>query len=281
MRVRFTATLCLSIALLSWRGGAQTARPLVLGLDHIPVVVADLEKSEADFRAMGFLLKQGRVHADGIRNAHVKFPDGTEIELITAPAAVDALTAEYRAKLKDGEGPVYFGLYAPDRTALAAKLDAAGIPFQSDGGLLGFSPESPLHPFFFGNRNKSPTDKPEHFAHPNSAERLSAAWVIGNREQRALLQSLGIALAPIRPCAPISKIESSVAMLPEGNVYLVPSASANVVVARIEVRSLRTLLAVLKRNNVPVAKGITCDRGAIWISPATAHGIWLEFVARR
>jgi len=47
------------------------------------------------------------------------------------------------------------------------------------------------------------------------------------------------------------------------------------------VEVLRTLLAVLKRNNVPVAKGITCDEGAVWISPATAHGIWLEFVARR
>jgi len=78
---------------------AQTPRPLVVGIDHIPVVVADLERAQADFRAMGFAIKPGRPHADGIRNAHVKFRDGTEIELITAPAAVDSLTAEYRCKI--------------------------------------------------------------------------------------------------------------------------------------------------------------------------------------
>jgi hypothetical protein len=278
---RLIATLCTSIAMLSPRLGAQAPAPLVLGVDHIPLVVADLEKAEADFHAMGFSLKPGRMHADGIRNAHVKFPDGTEIELITAPAVVDSLTAEYQAKLKDGDGPVYFGLYAPDRAALAARLDAAGIPFQNDEGLLGFPSESLLHPLFFGNRNKSPTDKPEYFAHANSATRLSALWVGDNQELRALLQKLGAGFASMRPCAPICSSKSSIAIFPEGNVYFVPSASATVVVARVEVRSLRTLRAVLRRNNVPVAKGIKCDPDAVWISPATAHGIWLEFVARR
>jgi hypothetical protein len=278
--VRLTAaTLCASIALLSpWRAGAQTPTPLVVGLDHIPVVVADLERAQADFRAMGFSIEPGRMHTDGIRNAHVKFRDGTEIELITAPVAVDALTTEYRAKLKDGDGPVYFGLYAPDRAALAAKLGTFGIPVQNDQGILDFSSESPLHPLFWGDRNKSPTDKPEHFAHANSADRVSAFWVSDNQELRALLQDLGIALRPMRPCAPISALESKIAVLPEGDLHLIPSASASVIAARVEVRDLRTLRDILKRNNVPIANGIKCDRGAIWISPTTAHGIWLEFV---
>src|SRR5689334_22739161 len=115
-----------------WTGTGQAEsqsqpQPLLVGMDHIPVVVRDLEQAEADFQALGFAIKPGRVHADGIRNAHVKFPDGTEIELITAPAATDALTAEYRARLKTGEGPVYFGLYAPDPTVLSARLAASGF----------------------------------------------------------------------------------------------------------------------------------------------------------
>src|SRR5690242_14629103 len=98
---------------------ARAQAPLVSGLDHIPVVVTDLDQAQADYRAMGFAIKPGRFHADGIRNAHVKFPDGTEIELITATHATDELTSEYLAKMKTGEGPVYFGLYAPDRDAVA------------------------------------------------------------------------------------------------------------------------------------------------------------------
>ena len=68
------------------------SEPVVRGLDHIPLAVNDLEASRADFEALGFVLKPGRRHENGLRNLHAKFPDGTEIELITVGAATDALT---------------------------------------------------------------------------------------------------------------------------------------------------------------------------------------------
>lgn len=277
-----TTAVLLIVLLSQVQTTAQIPAPLVVGIDHIPVVVANLEKAEADFRRLGFSIKPGRPHVDGIRNAHVKFPDGTEIELITAPAAVDALTTEYRAKMKTGDGPVYFGLYAPDRIALVAKLRASGFPVQGDdNSILTFSSGSPLHPLFFGGRNKSPTDKPEYFAHANSAVRLSALWVRDDQELRKLFRGLGMPVRPMRQCTPITASESSAVALPEGKVYLVPSATANVVAARVEVRSLAALESVLKRNRVPITRGIKCDPDAIWISPKIAHGIWLEFVGPR
>jgi hypothetical protein len=269
----------LLIAMLSLIAAkAQTSRPLIFGVDHIPLVVSDLDGAEADFRAMGFSIKPGRPHADGIRNAHVKFPDGTEIELITAPRSADILTAEYRAKLKSGEGPVYFGLYTPNIPALGARLHALQVGAEADEGLLGFPPESRLHPLFFGGRNKSPTDLPEHFAHSNSAMRFSAVWVRDSQEMRTLLQNLGVSLAPARHCEVVGASEEVVAALPDGNVYFVPSAAANVVAARVQVRSLVTLKAILNRNSIPAKRDRGCDPSALWVSPAHAHGIWLEFV---
>jgi hypothetical protein len=121
-----------AVSLLSIQGAASVleaqasrAHPVVSGVDHIPVVVTDLDKAQADFRAMGFVIKAGRFHADGIRNAHVKFRDGTEIELITASKAVDALTSEYVAKMKTSEGPVYFGLFARFRRSFGSIQFAA------------------------------------------------------------------------------------------------------------------------------------------------------------
>jgi hypothetical protein len=67
------------------------------GLDHIPIAVADLERAAERYRALGFALKPGRPHENGIRNEHAKFTDGTELELITAPAARDELTSTYRS----------------------------------------------------------------------------------------------------------------------------------------------------------------------------------------
>ena len=128
----------LPIALVFLAGSTHEQTPLVLGVDHTPIVVADLEKAQADFRAMGFAIKAGRFHADGIRNAHVKFQDGTELELITAPRPTDSLTMEYYAKEQRGDGPVYFGLWASNYSSMVARILALGVPVEQDGDLLTF-----------------------------------------------------------------------------------------------------------------------------------------------
>ncbi len=108
--------------------------PVLIGLDHIPLVVADLDQAKRDFEELGFSIKSGRFHADGIKKVHLKFPDGTELELITAAKGVDELTREYRRKLASSEGPVYFGLYAPDQPKLFQYIHTLGFPLQQDGG---------------------------------------------------------------------------------------------------------------------------------------------------
>ena len=72
-------------------------------LDHVPLVVQDLDAAVTDYRALGFAIKPGRPHANGLRNAHVKFRNGAGIELITAPAARDTLSAHYTALLAQGD----------------------------------------------------------------------------------------------------------------------------------------------------------------------------------
>lgn len=278
------ASLCfelLAIFLLAIIPSAQAQEPLVRGIDHIPVVVTDLEKAQADYRAMGFAIKPGRFHADGIGNAHVKFPDGTEIELITAPTAVDELTSEYRAKMERGEGPIYFGLYAPASEAVREKFQALRVDAQDNDGVFSFPATSPLHPLFLGNRNKAPTDKPEHFAHPNGAVRLSALWVSDSPELRGLLKGLGVPFTPIGPCGVIGVAKGIRAALPEGDLYLVPSDGATVVAARVEVRRIEDLEAALKANGVAMKKDTACDGASVWVPPSRAHGIWIEFARPR
>ncbi|KAA6464835.1 VOC family protein [Acidobacteria bacterium AB60] len=278
----------LRVALTQWGGVSalllalvpfpvQAPEPLVRGLDHIPVVVRDLDRAEADFRALGFVLKPGRLHGDGIRNGHVKFPDGTEIELITATTANDELASEYLARMKSGEGPVYFGLYAPDREAVAKRLTEAGTPAQDESGSFTFPATSALHPLFLGQRNKTSTDKPEYFAHRNGATRLSALWVRDSPELRQALTALGVALTPTGSCGPPGVAAEIRASLPEGDLYLVRPGSASVIAARVEVRGLSALKAVLDEAKVQTKIDKRCGREAVWVAPAVAHGIWLGF----
>ena len=144
--------------------GLATRPPAVTGLDHIPIAVRDLDGAAADYRALGFSLKPGRPHENGITNQHVKFPDGTELELITAPEARDALTTTYRRHLAAGDGPAFLALFAPGVATASLGLDV-----------------DPLRYIFMFGRNQSPTDRPEHFAHANTAESLIGAWLAAGR----------------------------------------------------------------------------------------------------
>ena len=53
-------------------------------LDHLVILVRDLELASADYRCLGFVVTPGGEHADGLtRNALVPFEDGTYLELVS------------------------------------------------------------------------------------------------------------------------------------------------------------------------------------------------------
>jgi catechol 2,3-dioxygenase-like lactoylglutathione lyase family enzyme len=114
----------------------------VAGLDHLPIAVRDLEKAAADYRALGFTLKPGRHHDNGMQNLHAKFSDATELELITAPEARDELSKFYVEHLRMGEGPGSFGLFAPSPDALAAQLKPRWRDLPKAKSLFSLSPGS-------------------------------------------------------------------------------------------------------------------------------------------
>ena len=266
---------CAGIVVLLFAAAACAQQPLLQGINHTPIVVRDLEKAQADFRAMGFTIKPGRLHPDGILNAHVKFGDGSELELITAPKGVDSLTSEYRNKLETGDGPVYYGFDAPDPASLLRKLHAAGMRLKDDGGLLTFPIGHPLHAIFFGVRAPAPTDRPEHFIHANTALRLSGFWVRDRPELRALLRDLTVPLVDTLSCGPLGG-RVTLAKLPEGDVYLVSRLErADELAARIDVQNIVTAETALRKGGFKPEK-YECDRSSIWLPPSVAHGIWLQ-----
>jgi glyoxalase-like protein len=242
------------VAAFGLPGGAQPAT----GLDHIPIAVNDLDRASSDYRALGFALKPGRPHDNGITNQHVKFPDGTELELITAPAARDPLTATYRRHLAAGDGPAFLALFAPG-------VDAASLGLNAD----------PLQYIFMSGRNQSPTDRPEHFAHPNTAESLIGVWLAGDdlSGERRLLEKIGARIKADEVRVP-EPIRAQVAHLAEGDVVLLP-ASRQLVPGR------RIVGATMRVRDLATARRVLGGRGraigsSIFLPPELTHGLWLE-----
>lgn len=257
----------------------QSDQPAIAGLDHVPIAVGDLDAAAARYRALGFSLKPGRPHANGIRNQHVKFPDGTELELITAPSAQDALTTAYRDHLAHGDGPAFLAFYAPDRSALMRTFDAAGIHYRNQGPYVDLPPGGPLSYIFFGGRNQSPTDRPEHFAHANGASSLIAVWIAGDdlSGERRVLEAGGAQLGARQVHVP-EPVEARVARLGEGEVLLLPRsrqlvAMRRIVGATLLVRSLAVARRALRSFR---DSGVVVQGTSVFVPPAVAHGLWLE-----
>lgn len=235
------------------------AQAQLVRLDHLPTAVRDLEAAVADYRALGFTIKPGRAHADGLRNAHVKFPNGAGLELITPTGNADALSARYAAFLREGEGPAYLTLHADDDARAAAALQAAAIPHRLDGSGLQLT-DPRLDWVFFAADNRSPTDRPEHFAHANGAFATREVWVALDDAAplERLLSALGAQPHEERRSAPF-EVQARVFELADGGrVVIVPGPHRLV--------AGHPLIAVVMATRTGPAR---------WLPPGQAHGLWL------
>jgi hypothetical protein len=278
--------LCAAIAVtgLGHRDAQLASTPqtaIVRGVDHVPVAVSDLEAAARTWRDLGFVLKPGRPHANGISNLHAKFPDGTEIELITAPKAVDVLTRVYRRHLEQGDGPAFLALFTPPPSRIRAALADAGFALDPPGGLVSMSDDGPLPWLFFGARNGSPTDRPEHFAHANTAMSLVAVWIASadHSPLRRLLEVTGARFERARVHVP-EPADAIVARLAEGAVVMLPAehqivAGRPIVGLTIRVRDRAAALRVIGGRRHHTAASSSSD--SVFVAPGSAHGAWLEF----
>ncbi len=106
-----------------------------LTLDHLVVLVRDLELAIADYGALGFTVQRGGTHADGAtHNALVGFADGGYLELIAflKPAPQHRWA---KADLSGREGFVDFALLPDSVGAVVEAARARGLAY--DGPLPG------------------------------------------------------------------------------------------------------------------------------------------------
>jgi hypothetical protein len=280
--------IALAVGLLAVSALVVAPEPAVVGLDHIPIAVRDLARAADDYRALGFALKPGRPHDNGIQNQHVKFADGTELELITAPAARDALTTTYRRHMEQGDGPAFLSLFAPRMPYAAERLAAAKLPHTLNGGSIDFPRDGGLGYLFLSGRNTSPTDLPEHFAHANTAQSFVRVWLAADdlSRERRLLEAVGATFAGADVHVPAAA-HATVARLNEGDVVLLPGSrqlvtGRRIVGATLRVGRVETARDLLSRGQPSPLPIVTSPDGrSVFLPPSRAHGLWLEFVEPR
>ncbi|MGL4963362.1 MAG: VOC family protein [Inquilinus sp.] len=109
-----------------------------LSLDHVVIAVRDLERTVADYQALGFTVVPGGEHTHGAsHNALIVFADGAYIELI-AFRRPNPEFRWWRVLSEAGDGLVDFALLPGDIAADVAAAKARGLELEgpTDGGRL-------------------------------------------------------------------------------------------------------------------------------------------------
>lgn len=295
----FAALLVLLAFLAPGLGSAEDVAP-PLGLDHVPVVVHDLKAAKATYDNLGFRLKPGRLHKNTLENVHVKFPDGTALELLSVARRADAQASMYFDLLDAGGEQAAFLAFDVGRVAgLGTRLKPLGHktierlarPVET----LTFVDQDPLRYLFFVDVRKPSPDLPEHFDHPNGALRLEAVWLAAEDldAELELLSFLGgdepVVLALPGLDVAGQEIEGRVLHLDRGSVYLLPpepfgDMPSRIVGVTIAVADLEKAREAM-RDGMGEVEGVVEKRSAtrrsFLVPPAAAHGLWIEFLEIR
>ena len=194
LRLAFAVILFAPVAVAAAQERCRSPEALVR-LDHAIVVVRDLDSAAARFAKLGFVFKQGRLHPDSLLNRHIKFRDGTEVELMTvAGTPTSRMSREYRRLLDAGEGGVYAALWTDDIEKVekvAAGLGGTRITRAGAWTFLGLPGIPDAGAVWIGGGGLPANDPDSVLAHANGADGLVAAWVEAGPTLDTLLARLG------------------------------------------------------------------------------------------
>ncbi|HET6520550.1 MAG TPA: VOC family protein [Geminicoccaceae bacterium] len=170
----------------------------ITGIDHVVILVRDLDAARSTFQRLGFQTSPRGVHSDHIgTHNHTIMLEDDYFEVLAVRTPTD-LNARWREALERREGVHIIALRTPDAAAAAAELRARGVPAGEPvrfsrpvdtpagppveaGFVVAFIPaEATPAANMFACQHLTPelVWLPELREHPNTAERLESVTVV-------------------------------------------------------------------------------------------------------
>ena len=213
----------LTLSLVALYSTILSAHSQSIHIDHVITVVADLDSAITRFKDLGFTVKQGRLHDNGLLNAHIKFKNITSFEIMSIKGEpMDELAREYADLLNSGEGAVFLAITGFSMNEITSKLLELGLRYNKIPGkswdYITFPGNSSLAHIFFIEYHFKTIDKEDVVRHSNSTKGIEAIWIEGDQIVKQLLEGLGLKTGSIQ-----SDIKLGV-----GQVY--PTNTGNIIV---------------------------------------------------
>ena len=260
----------------------------ILGIDHLVVLVKDLDKSRDAFAHLGFRMTPRGTHSPHMGTGNYLFileRDYVELLGVVQPTENNA---EWRAKLeRNGEGLTGMALATHDPVGAHSALMARGLqpmpplefsrPVEVPGGtreaafsVIRVPPDSVpgMNLFVCGHKTRELVWRPEWQTHPNTATRLLSVTLP--------VSDLDAAIAAWeRPFGAQAIRNGNEALIRTGTASLKLVKRAGAPIVRFAVQSIPDAAKVLDRNGVPHSS----EPSLLTVTPEHACGVQVELAA--
>ncbi|MCB9248740.1 MAG: VOC family protein [Ignavibacteriales bacterium] len=148
--------------------------------DHVIIGTNNLNKSSTLFTNLGFLVKEGNKHKNGITNSFVEFIDGSEIELMEVDNPTDELSKEYGNLINANKYGLQFAVRVDEINKLKSSFSQLNKGFTELSvnntyntlSLKNINSELPIFFIQYNSENNNVLTN-----HKNKAKRISAIWI--------------------------------------------------------------------------------------------------------
>jgi len=253
-------------------------------LDHVIVGSEDLSKSRIFFNeVLGFNIKDGKIHKNGIENFFIEFNDSTEIEIISVENVSDKLANEYKLMLQKKQFGLQFAIRTPEILELKKQFSGLNSEFTELVKNRMYTTLSKNYldqafPLFFIEYNSDNINK--NVFHSNNTKGISDIWLSTTDVRKSVQEFVKIGFSLIDTLS-VGNIEQKTVLIKNNNIniILIENDHSGIYGLTIKTVGIKNLLDSITDNLNINRKIKTSRRGkSIFINPEITNSIWLEFL---
>jgi hypothetical protein len=193
--------ILVSIAVIFLPSGSKAQE---LRLDHVIQLCPDLPDCIDEYTDLNFHIKEGTLHENGLRNAHIKFPNSSSMEFITLEGPPsDLISKRYDQLLRNQTIGAYLALTGLQIPKIQSELNKLNIEFETSSGKLWsyilFDETSELAHIFFIVYHLDVPSAAEVSKHRNRFDHIESVTMESTPVVIKLLTGLGLKAERIAP----------------------------------------------------------------------------------
>ncbi len=247
--------------------------------DHIIIGSNNLDDSKNIFEEkLGFTIKDGQKHKNGISNFFIEFSDESEIEIISVKNPSDHLASQYEKFLEDDKYGFQFVLRTNELLDLKEHLTTLkfGYSNYSKNNIYATLSKNMIDlelPIFFIQYNSE--NKNTHINHLNKSLGIKSVWFSTRNIKKTARELVDFGFDAVGNYE-LPAFKGKVVQFKNNNfeIILIESEKYELTGMTIWVEDVEALNERIRKNNIEIIKQF---KEKIFINPAQTKSIWIEF----